>query len=682
MTDKPPWREIPQIGSTGLPRLDQLYRDAGEEIRSIDDDIETMVETLQAAGELDNTVIVVTSDNGAFWGEHRLERKKFHPFEEAIHAPLSIRGPGFAVGTEARPTANIDLAKTIAGLAGATPIRTLDGIDLRTLQANPTILSDRPILIQTGPLWGRRYYHGVRVGGWKYIEHTTGEKELYDIVNDPFELMNVAGAPAHAVLQAELRSLLYRLRGCAGSVCTTPPAATGLLPPVANAGGDSSITSNSYFGLLGERSFDPDGGPITYYWTRVSAAGSGVLNNTGVKGIAIAPTGPIDVTYRLTVTDSTGLQSSDTVTFHILGEQAPKVWAGRDFVIAGGAQGALDGTEALDPEGKAITRAWSQLSGPPVTLSSTSAVSPTFTAPPTSGDLVFRLTVTDVAGLSTSDTVKITVHQVPIANAGPDKSVLQGAYFFVNATGSSDPDGGALSYQWSQIGGPPNGVGPTLASNAYALSPSTATTLTYRLTVTDPLGAKATDDVVVTVLPQQAPIANAGPDAGAVRGSVTTLTGAASTDPEKKPLSYAWTQSSGPTVSLSNAAAAQPTFTAPDVSTTLGFTLTVTDSAGLTSTDTVTITVHQAPVANAGPNRNWTAGALMYLVGTGSSDPDGGALTYKWTQVGGPAVAVGPSTASIAMGYAPAGGTTLTYRLTVTDPLGATTFDDVVLTIV
>jgi hypothetical protein len=128
-------------------------------------------------------------------------------------------------------------------------------------------------------------------------------------------------------------------------------------------------------------------------------------------------------------------------------------------------------------------------------------------------------------------------------------------------------------------------------------APTVATTLTFSLTVKDSTGAVSSPAIVVITVSgnngNQPPIANAGPSQTVSQGSIVTLVGTGSFSPNGGTIvSYSWTQTSGTPVSLNGANTATPTFTAPTGTTSLTFSLTVTDSTGaVSSPSTVTVTV-------------------------------------------------------------------------------------------
>ena len=289
-------------------------------------------------------------------------------------------------------------------------------------------------------------------------------------------------------------------------------------------------------------------------------------------------------------------------------------------------------------------------------------------------------------------------NSAPTSNAGADQSIAEGTV--VNLEGSgSDSDGTIDSYAWSQTSG--DSVDITNASSASAsfTAPSVDadTALVFRLTVTDNDGDTATDDVTITVTDSgaenSAPTANAGSDQSVVEGGEVTLAGSGS-DSDGTIASYAWSQTSGDSVDITNASSASASFTAPsvDADTALVFRLTVTDNDGATATDDVTITVtdstsgggeNTAPTANAGADQEVDEGDEVTLAGSGS-DSDGTIASYAWslTTANDDVTLSGADTATASF-TAPDvdADTALVFRLTVTDDDGATATDDVTITV-
>ena len=159
-------------------------------------------------------------------------------------------------------------------------------------------------------------------------------------------------------------------------------------------------------------------------------------------------------------------------------------------------------------------------------------------------------------------------------------------------------------------------LGASLSALIVIATVSTLEVLVPSLTVSDGTNTSSVDTVAITInADNDAPSANAGADQTVTEGAVVTLTGLASTDPEGQSLTYTWVQTSGPTVTLSNANAAQPTFTAPEglTNSTVQFALTVSDGTNTSSVDTVAITINadnDAPSANAGADQTVTEGAV------------------------------------------------------------------------
>lgn len=184
------------------------------------------------------------------------------------------------------------------------------------------------------------------------------------------------------------------------------------------------------------------------------------------------------------------------------------------------------------------------------------------------------------------------------------------------------------------------------------------------------------------------PTAAATADPGSVYGGEeVTLDASGATDPDGQTLSFQWTQTSGPEVSLSNASSAQATFTAPEVDaeTTMEFEVEVSDPDGnvATASTSVTVQFNAAPTADAGESVTASPGDSVTLDGSGSSDPEGSSLTYGWSQTGGPEVELSDSTAESPSFTAPDldSTSTLTFELTVEDGQGKTATATVEVTV-
>jgi N-acetylglucosamine-6-sulfatase len=208
--DKPAWvRALPRVAEG--PALTSNRREM-RAMRSVDESLQAIVEAIAARGQLDNTVIVVTTDNGVSRGSHRFE-KKICPYEECITGPLWVRYPGAAVADVAELVSNIDLAPTLGQLTGVTAGIPQDGVSLVPLLEGTATAWRSDVLItwrsdgtSIPPYWG------VRTAEWKYVEYATGERELYDLANDPYELTNLVRDPSYMSVRLDMRERLGALR--------------------------------------------------------------------------------------------------------------------------------------------------------------------------------------------------------------------------------------------------------------------------------------------------------------------------------------------------------------------------------------------------------------------------------------------------------------------------------------
>ena len=194
-----------------------------ESLVAVDDAVERIVHTLKATSILDHTVIIFTSDNGFFHGEHRIRAGKYFVYDPATHVPLLVRGPGIRKGViRDELVGNIDLAPTILDIAHATPLRTMDGRSFLPLlrSARRSAPRERALLLESGP--NDEYpavYHAIRTTRYLYVEYNTGDRELYDLKRDPNELSSRHNDPRYAAVRARLARHLAVLQSCKGTSC-------------------------------------------------------------------------------------------------------------------------------------------------------------------------------------------------------------------------------------------------------------------------------------------------------------------------------------------------------------------------------------------------------------------------------------------------------------------------------
>jgi N-acetylglucosamine-6-sulfatase len=232
VSDKPSFlRELPPLDAASAAEIVQRYRLELESLLAVDDAVDEIVQALATSGELGNTVLVFTSDNGYMHGEHRIPWEKAVVYEPSIRVPLIVRGPGVPAGVHLRqPVSNIDLAPTFVDLAGATAGRTMDGRSLLPLFSDPGLQWGRDLLVEARANAGHGglnvAFQAIRTPRYLYARYQNGERELYDLVRDPYQLVNRDHDPANTRIRNELARRLSRLAVCEGQRCREGPAVT------------------------------------------------------------------------------------------------------------------------------------------------------------------------------------------------------------------------------------------------------------------------------------------------------------------------------------------------------------------------------------------------------------------------------------------------------------------------
>ena len=423
------------------------------------------------------------------------------------------------------------------------------------------------------------------------------------------------------------------------------------------------------------------------------------------------------------------------------GEQSPQVQgsvalpqptakAGPDLTGAPGESVTLQGKGSANPYGRwhQMDYQWTQLSGPPVTLThprdsrqaANKFADPSFTVPEDAADgatLEFQLTVTDQEGQSDSDTVIVTVAAPevvrPTATAGPDLTGAPGESVTLQGKGSVNPYGRwhQMAHQWTQLSGPPvtlthprtSQPAGKFADPSFTIPADAAggTTLEFQLTVTDKESQSDSDTMIVTVTGSEpAPEPANTPPTAAIDAAQVTAAEAGETvrlqgvgndaETAAESLTFAWSQVGGtPTFSIASATTATATFTAPDVTeqTSLTFRLTVTDEGGLSATAETTVAIIPPPEPENTPPtfdegdsaerslaENSPAGTSVGSPVT-ATDPDDDILTYSLSGADADAFEIDAATGQLTTreGVTYDYETKSTYAVTVTaeDPEGA-----------
>jgi N-acetylglucosamine-6-sulfatase len=208
----------PEISPETIDGIEKNYRQRLESLLAVDEGVAAIVRALSQAGELANTLVVFTSDNGFYHGEHRIPIGKVLLYEPAARVPLLMRGPGIPRGvTISQAVMNVDVAATLVQAAGATPRRTLDGTALLPIVRDRDRFLGRDILLETPDYWA------IRTPRYVFVVHRQGDRELYDFAVDPEQLTSIHARASYTDVRARLAQRLQRLRLCAGAACRTGP---------------------------------------------------------------------------------------------------------------------------------------------------------------------------------------------------------------------------------------------------------------------------------------------------------------------------------------------------------------------------------------------------------------------------------------------------------------------------
>ena len=667
-------------GDAGNPYPDSIYRENGPEAAYA-----------RMAGVADNWT--TTTDDGVPGHNVRTEVLVGRP---RISISFLRLPDGFPSGQGSPAYAGASLQKLWSG--SISSIRSVDTADTYTraglISALTSMMTDlQPSTVRTqdyvSPIsdadhsdhFTAAYFAKAADAGYT-TAHTLMSYQGYAVGNRPQNVFGSELSMKQSALQAasaydpgasdpwvqNLALRRYVLESRAGG-----PGGSSNRAPVADAGADRSVSAGATVQLSGAASSDPDGDAITYTWAQTSGPAVVLSSTTAVNPTFTAPAAGTAVTFTLVVRDGSLSSSPDPVTITVPAappaNRAPVANAGPDQTVSAGSPVQLTGAASSDPDGDPLTYTWSQTSGPAVTLSSTTAVNPTFTAGAAGSSVTLSLVVRDGAVNSPADTVTVSVPASGSANV----AVTLAATATASTENAADDQTAAKAIDGSPLGYPVDysrewvtnreGAGAWLQlswTNPVTLDhvvlydrPNlgdqiTGGTLTFSTGASVAVGSLTNDGSAVSVsfsprtvswvrftvgsvaagtasaglaeleawgVPasgapgNRAPVADAGPDQAVATGATVQLTGAASTDADGDPLTYAWTQTAGPGVTLSSATAQSPTFTAPAGGSAVTFSLVVRDGALSSAADTVTVTVPVTGSTNVARTRSATATA-------------------------------------------------------------------------
>jgi len=217
MSDKPEW--IRYLETAEPNRQDHIYQKSLRSLMAVDEAIADFLGALDCIGQRENTLFIFISDHSVAWGEHRLRNDKNCPYEECIAMPYVFYYPAVIAEPreETRMVLNIDLAPTIAHVAGIDFPETVNGVSLLPILDGSVSEWRDAVLIEHWPTlegFGSTIptFFSIRTYEWKYVEYETGEIELYDLVNDPYEMENLAYQDGYDLIIKDLASRLEELK--------------------------------------------------------------------------------------------------------------------------------------------------------------------------------------------------------------------------------------------------------------------------------------------------------------------------------------------------------------------------------------------------------------------------------------------------------------------------------------
>ncbi len=418
---------------------------------------------------------------------------------------------------------------------------------------------------------------------------------------------------------------------------------------------------------------DPDGNNISYLWQQTSGASVDIVDGNESEATFTAPTvdAPVELGFALTVFDNLGASSTSSATVTVSDNLAPQVYAGADQSVSSGGTVELLGS-ASDSDGSIVDIAWQQESGSIVSLSSTSTLATSFTAPSASSELtlVFQLSATDDRGDSSTDTVSVIVTADQASTTIYRVEVAENSNGTIHVATTMDPEQEILTYSLSGTDADDFSIDSSSGAISFVSTPDYETPTdantdnAYELTFVVSNGTTTTlQELVITVTDvDEAPTITSAANTSTPENTTSTYT-ASATDPESNPLSYSLSGTDAANFAIDPSSGAISFTTIPDyenpadsdANNVYALTLEVSDSTHTTSQAlTITITnIDEPPSITSATSTNILENTTTTIHTASATDPENDTLSYGLSATDAANFTINPSSGAISFAINP-----------------------------
>ena len=420
---------------------------------------------------------------------------------------------------------------------------------------------------------------------------------------------------------------------------------------------------------------DPDGNNISYLWQQTSGASVEIVDGNESEAYFTAPTvdTPVELGFALTVFDNLGASSTSSATVTVSDNLVPQVDAGADQSVSSGATVNLLGSVS-DSDGSVVDIAWQQDSGSIVSLSNTSTLATSFTAPSATSSeltLVFQLSATDDRGDSATDTVSVIVTADQATTTIYRVEVAENSNGTIHVATTMDPEQESLTYSLSGTDAAnfsidsSSGAISFLSTPDYEVPTDANTDNAYELTFAVSNGTTTTlQELVITVTDvDEAPTITSAPDASTPENTTSTFT-ATATDPESTPLSYSLSGTDDATNFTIDPSSGAISFTTipdyenpadSDANNVYSLTLEVSDSTHTTSQAlSITVTnIDEPPSITSTASVSILENTTTTIHTASATDPENDTLSYSLSATDAAHLSINPSSGTISFAINP-----------------------------